>query len=101
MSKDAISDMVGVLRSSDFYQPKHGSIFESIISPCGRGEPTDPITIIAELGRTGDLRCIDEAVYLYDLPTTISIAASASYYAKVVREKVILRCLVNTLVRIA
>ena len=95
MSKDAISDVVEVLRGSDFYQPKHETIFESIISLYGRGEPADPITVAAELGRTGDLQRVGGAVYLHDLLATISIAANASYYAEIVREKAILRRLVN------
>ena len=48
MSKDAISDVVEVLRGSDFYQPKHETIFESIISLYGRGESADPITVAAQ-----------------------------------------------------
>ena len=34
MSKDAISDVVEVLRGSDFYQPKHETIFEAFAQWC-------------------------------------------------------------------
>ena len=91
MSKDAISDVVEVLRGSDFYQPRHETIFEAVISLYGRGEPADPITVAAELGRSGDLQRVGGAVYLHDLLASISIAANASYYAEIVREKAVLR----------
>ena len=101
MSKDAISDVVEVLRGSDFYQPRHETIFEAVISLYGRGEPADPITVAAELGRSGDLQRVGGAVYLHDLLASISIAANASYYAEIVREKAVLRRLVNASIRIA
>ncbi len=101
MSKDAISDVVETIKGRDFYQPRHETIFEAIISLYGKGEPADPITVAAELGRSGDLQRVGGAVYLHDLLSTISIAANASYYAEIVREKAILRRLVEASIRIA
>ena len=51
MSKDAISDVVEVLRGVDFYRPNHETIFDAIINLYGRGEPADPITVAGELGK--------------------------------------------------
>ncbi|TRY17716.1 replicative DNA helicase [Tessaracoccus rhinocerotis] len=101
MSKDAISDVVEVLRGVDFYRPNHESIFEAIINLYGRGEPADPITVAGELGKQGELSKVGGAVYLHDLLASVSIAANASYYAELVREKAILRRLVNASIRIA
>ncbi|MCC2594679.1 replicative DNA helicase [Tessaracoccus sp. OS52] len=101
MSKDAISDVVEVLRGADFYRPNHEAIFEAIISLYGRGEPADPITVAGELGKAGQLSKVGGAVYLHDLLASVSIAANASYYAELVREKAILRRLVNASIRIA
>lgn len=95
MSKDAISGVVEAPCSNDFYQPKHENIFEPIISLHDRGESADPITIAAELGRTGDPQCVSETVYPRGPPVTISIVADASYYAETVHEKTILRRLAN------
>src|SRR5215475_1330636 len=55
LSKDAIADVVEVLRSPDFYRPAHQLIYDTILDLYGRGEPADPITIAAELTRTGQL----------------------------------------------
>lgn len=101
MSKDAISDVVETLRGSDFYRPAHETIFDAILTLYGRGEPADPITVAGELGRRGELNKIGGPVYLHDLLASISIAANASYYAQLVREKAILRRLVNASIRIA
>ena len=49
LSKDAIADVVEVLRGPDFYRPAHEIIFDAIIDLYGRGEPADPITVGDEL----------------------------------------------------
>lgn len=101
MSKDAISDVVEVLRGADFYRPNHESIYDAIISLYGRGEPADPITVAGELGKSGLLSKVGGAVYLHDLLSSVSIAANAPYYAEIVRDKAVLRRLVNASIRIA
>ena len=50
MSKDAISDVVEVLRGVDFYRPNHESIFDAILNLYGRGGPADPITVAGASG---------------------------------------------------
>ena len=101
MSKDAISDVVETLRGGDFYRPNHETIFDSIVTLYGRGEPADPITVAGELGKSGELGKVGGPVYLHDLLASVSIAANAIYYAELVREKAVLRRLVNASIRIA
>ena len=55
LSKDAIADVVEILRPSDFYRPAHATIFDAILDLYGRGEPADPITVAAALADSGDL----------------------------------------------
>lgn len=101
MSKDAVADVVEVIRSTDFYRPSHETIFDAIVSLFSRGEPADPITVAGELGKQGQLQKVGGPVYLHDLLATVSIAANAIYYASLVREKAVLRRLVNASIRIA
>ena len=101
MSKDAIADVVEVLRGADFYRPNHETIYDAIVNLFGKGEPADPITVAGELGRLGELQKIGGAVYLHDLLASVSVAANAIYYANLVREKAVLRRLVNASIRIA
>ena len=54
LSKDAIADVVEVLRPGDFYRPAHQVIYEAAVDLYGRGEPVDQITVAAELTRIGE-----------------------------------------------
>ncbi|MFM7874704.1 MAG: DnaB-like helicase N-terminal domain-containing protein, partial [Actinomycetota bacterium] len=49
LSKDAIGEVVEILRQRDFYRPAHELIFDVIIDLYGRGEPADAVTVSAEL----------------------------------------------------
>jgi replicative DNA helicase len=100
MSKDAIADVVEVLRGPDFYRPAHELVYDAILDLYGRGEPADAITVAAELTRRGDIGRVGGAPYLHDLLASVSIAANAGYYAEIVREKAILRRLVDASIRI-
>lgn len=95
LSKDAIADVSEVLRGTDFYRPAHEVVFDAIIDLFGRGEPADPVTVAAELQRRGELQRVGGAPYLHTLSANVPIAANAGYYAEIVREKAILRRLVN------
>ncbi|WP_026927478.1 replicative DNA helicase [Granulicoccus phenolivorans] len=101
MSQDAIADVVEVVRPTDFYKPAHEFIFDAILSLYGRGHPADAITVADELGRTGQLAKVGGHPYLHDLLASVSIAANAGHYAQIVRDKAILRRLVEASVRIA
>ncbi|TXH43579.1 MAG: replicative DNA helicase [Actinobacteria bacterium] len=101
MSKDAIADVVEVLRTADFYQPAHQTIFDSVLSLYGGGEPVDAVTLAAALQRAGDLQRVGGAAYLHTLTAKVPTAANAGYYAEIVQEKAILRRLVEAGTRIA
>ena len=95
ISKDSIADVAEVLRGADFYRPSHELIHDAIIDLYGRGEPADPITVVAELQRRGELARVGGAPYLHTLSANVPIAANAGYYAEIVREKAVLRRLVD------
>src|SRR5262245_66675792 len=67
LSKDAIADVIEVLRSNDFYRPAHELIFESVLDLYGRGEPADAVTVSAELTKRGDLSKVGGPAYLHTL----------------------------------
>jgi replicative DNA helicase len=101
ISKDAIADVNEQVRGADFYRPAHETIYDAIIELYGRGEPADPVTVAAELQRRGELQRVGGAPYLHTLSASVPIAANAGYYAAIVREKAILRRLVEAGTRIA
>jgi replicative DNA helicase len=95
LSKDAISEVVEILRERDFYRPAHELIYDAIIDLYSRGEPADPVTVSAELTKRGDLTRAGGAPYLHTLISSVPTAANASYYAKIIRERAIMRRLVE------
>ena len=95
ISKDAIADVVEVVRGPDYYRPAHEDIHDAILDLYGRGEPADMVTVAGELQRRGLLQKIGGAPYLHTLAANVPIAANAGFYAEIVREKAILRRLVD------
>ncbi|GAB3552498.1 hypothetical protein GCM10027404_23170 [Arthrobacter tumbae] len=95
LSKDAIADCVEVLRGVDFYRPAHESIYEAIIDLYGRGEPADAVTVSDELTKRGEISRIGGPAYLHTLIQSVPTAANAGFYAEIVRERAVLRRLVD------
>ncbi|MDQ2874644.1 MAG: replicative DNA helicase [Actinomycetota bacterium] len=100
LSKDAISDVLEVIKGSDFYRPAHQIVHEVILDLYGRGEPADAVTVAAELTRRGEIGRMGGAPYLHTLIASVPTAANAGYYARIVRERAILRRLVEVGTRI-
>ena len=100
LSKDAISDVIEVIRPYDHYRPAHQIIHEVVLDLYGRGEPADAITVANELTRRGEIGRVGGAPYLHTLIASVPTAANAGYYARIVRERAILRRLVEAGTRI-
>ncbi|MFC8348797.1 replicative DNA helicase [Streptomyces sp. NPDC057280] len=100
LSKDAIADVVEVIKGHDFYKPAHETIFQAILDVYAKGEPADPITIAAELTKRGEINKVGGASYLHTLVQTVPTAANAEYYAEIVHERAVLRRLVEAGTRI-
>ncbi|MFL6099281.1 MAG: replicative DNA helicase [Actinomycetales bacterium] len=100
LSKDAIADVVETVRGADFYRPAHETIFEAVLDLYGRGEPADAVTVADELTKRGHLARIGGAAYLHTLISGVPTAANAGYYAQIVRERAVLRRLVEAGTRI-
>lgn len=101
LSKDAIADVVEVLRGVDFYKPAHESVYDAVISLYGRGEPADAITVGDELTKRGEIERIGGVAYLHSLIASVPTAANAGFYAEIVRERAVLRRLVEAGTKIA
>ncbi|HLK02224.1 MAG TPA: replicative DNA helicase [Streptosporangiaceae bacterium] len=100
LSKDAISDVIETIRPTDHYRPAHQLIHEAILDMYGRGEPVDAVTVADELAKRGQIGKVGERPYLHTLISMVPTAANAGYYARIVRERAILRRLVEAGTRI-
>ncbi|MGF1663106.1 MAG: replicative DNA helicase [Kineosporiaceae bacterium] len=101
LSKDAIADVAEVLQAADFYRPAHETIFGAVLDLFARGEPADPVTVADVLTRQGTLSRVGGAPYLHSMVATVPTAANAAYYGRIVRDKAVLRRLVEAGTRIA
>lgn len=101
LSKDAIADVVEVLKPADYYRPAHELIHGAILDLYARGEPADPITVAGELTKRGELVRVGGPGYLHTLVNSVPTAANAEYYAEIVHERAVLRRLVEAGTRIA
>lgn len=95
LSKDAIADVVEIVRGPDFYRPAHEIIYDAVVDLYGRGEPADVVTISDHLTKRQELQRIGGPAYLHNLAQSVPTAANASFYAEIVRERAILRRLVE------
>jgi replicative DNA helicase len=95
LSKDAIADVVEILRSHDFYRPANAIVFDAIIDLYGRGEPVDPVVVTAALTNAGTITRVGGMAYVHDLVHAVPTAANTAYYARIVAERAVLRRLVE------
>jgi replicative DNA helicase len=100
ISKDAIADVVEEIRGSDFYRPAHEAIYDAVLDLYGRGEPADAVTVADELTKRGEIGRVGGVPYLHTLISMVPTAANAGYYARIVRERAVLRRLVEAGTRI-
>jgi replicative DNA helicase len=84
-----------IIAAVDFYAVNHESIYTALLQLYERGEPLDKITLAEELRRRDLLERVGGLPYLSALMETVPTAASAEYYAKIVREKSALRGLIH------
>ncbi|HSR28811.1 MAG TPA: DnaB-like helicase N-terminal domain-containing protein, partial [Actinomycetes bacterium] len=55
LSKDAIAEVLELLREDDFYRPAHRTVFRSVLELYGHGDAVDAVTVQEELRRNGSL----------------------------------------------
>lgn len=81
-----IAEAMALVGLDDFYREGHRRIFNAITELFAVGEPIEPITIIEQLTKTGDLDVAGGRDAVLDLMTTPYIAASYRSYAEIVRD---------------
>jgi len=95
LDKEAILDIVEIIKAEDFYRNAHKEIFDSIMTLYEKNEPVDMVTLGDELASREALENIGGIEYLNDLTTAGIITGNAKYYAKIIEEKSMLRRLIS------
>jgi len=95
LDKEALNRVLEVMGEGDFYREAHRKVFSAMLDLYERSEPVDLITLAEALKKRDALEQIGGIEYLNSLVNSVGTAANISYYAKIVKEKSILRKLIN------
>lgn len=95
---DKIADLVNEL---DLYRQDHRQILRSITRLIGENKPADVVTVAEALQSHGELESIGGLPYLASLASNTPSAANIRRYAEIVRERAVMRKLVETATGIA
>ncbi|HEU4565587.1 MAG TPA: replicative DNA helicase [Gemmatimonadaceae bacterium] len=96
MDTDAILRAAEFVDDSMFYREGHRRIFRAMLSISEKGGVVDPLTLAEELNRRGELEAAGGKDYLGFLVDAVPTAANVAYHAQIIREKALLRRLIET-----
>jgi len=88
---DSLVKVVDFLKPEDFYSASHRAIYSACVSLFEKDEPIDVVTVHSELEKRGELEKAGGTLYLSELATLLPTSAHILHYAKIVKEKSILR----------
>jgi replicative DNA helicase len=101
LEPEALSRVLEVMTGDDFYRNSHRKIFDSMLALYQKGTPVDLITLTEILQNKGHLEEVGGASYLTSLTDAIPSAIHVDNYARIIREKSVLRRLINRTTEIA
>ncbi|MBD0324803.1 MAG: replicative DNA helicase, partial [Pyrinomonadaceae bacterium] len=90
-----ISQAIELLKPEDFYVPSHRRVFLAMISLFERGSEINPILIAEELRREGEVESVGGLTFISNLTYGLPHFANITHYAKIVRDKSMLRQLIK------
>ncbi len=99
LDRDALPQVMDVLRPETFYLEQHQLIYRAIIRLFERSHPVDMLTVTEELKRCGDLDKIGNAYFLAELTNRVASAANIEYHARILAQKHIQRELIRVSTR--
>jgi replicative DNA helicase len=94
LDNHALNAAVERLRSEDFFLPQHRHIFERMVQLGEKQQAIDTITLMEDLARSGVLEAAGGVAYLSQLADGLPRSTNVDHYARIVKEKAILRSLI-------
>ncbi|MGE4551643.1 MAG: replicative DNA helicase [Desulfovibrionaceae bacterium] len=95
-SNAVLHNLVDTIVPEDFYSPAHREIYAAFLALYNKNHPMDYVTVADELTRMGKLDEVGGPVYLAELGESVVSAANAARHAHIVRDRAILRHLIDT-----
>jgi replicative DNA helicase len=95
IDRDAVARAIEHVNDSMFFREAHRRLFRAMARLFERGDVIDVITVSEELKKTAELDGIGGLEYLAQLLDAVPTAANIEYHARIVRDKALLRRLID------
>jgi replicative DNA helicase len=95
IDKKGIDDVIDILHSDAFYDKRHQEIYAAIYTLFQNSEPTDLLTVSAQLRKDGKLDVVGGDFYLINLTQKVASSAHIEYHARIILQKFIQRKLIS------
>lgn len=96
LDNHALNAAVERLRTDDFFLPQHRRIFDRMVELAERQQAIDTITLMEDLDKRGELEAAGGVPYLSQLADGIPRVTNVDHYARIVKEKAVLRNLIHS-----
>lgn len=96
LDNESLPKAIEILSPEDFYRDSHRRLYKAILELFEKNEPIDIVTLTDYLRRNNELENIGGVAYLSSLANSVPTSANIHYHAKIVREKALLRALIQT-----
>jgi len=90
-----IGDVLQIIRTENFYLDAHQKIFQAITGLYDKGHPIDLVTLAEVLQQQKHIEDVGGYAYLAELWDAAPTAANAEYYARIIRDKALVRHLIH------
>jgi len=100
IDKNAIINVADILVPEDFYDPRHGRIYDAILVLYEKRQPIDVLSLTNFLKDREALTEIGGSSYLAELTNQVTTASHVQHYANLVKEKKVMRDLIRASVEI-
>ncbi len=94
-SPDKLPEVSERVKADEFYRPDHQALFTLLLQMQGRGEEIDTVTVPDRIMREGRHEKYGGVAYVLQLPDQVPSTANLPHYATVIREKALLRRLID------
>lgn len=95
LSPEVLDEVAMIIRAEDFFDPAHEKLFRHLLAMHESGRKADLMLLFERLKTAGEFEAVGGAAYIHQIFESVPHAAHANYYAEIVREKAILRSLIN------
>ena len=101
LDENILPEVMTMVKPGDFYEERHGTIFEAMSNLYDEHRPIDLLTLTSELKSLKKLKEIGGAPYLTELSNFVPAASHAKAYAEIVKKNATRRRLIRAGTEIA